>query len=121
MAFVMQEFRYSERRACELLEVDRSRDRYEPQPDHNTELRQSIIELAQQKPRYGYRRWHALLARRGDRASVQRVYRIYQRAGLAVRRLQRKRLARVTAVSAAFWLQILVIAATQRSVKRFSC
>jgi putative transposase len=99
----MQEFRCRERRACELLEVDRSSYRYEPQPDHNTELRQSIIELAQQKPRYGYRRLHALLARRGERASVQRVYRIYQRAGLAVRRLKRKRLSRVTAVSSALW------------------
>jgi putative transposase len=34
---------------------------------------------------------------------VQRVYRIYQRAGLAVRRLQRKRLSRVAAVSSALW------------------
>lgn len=99
----MQEFRFSERRACELMDVDRSSYRYEPQPDHNTELRQSILALARQKPRYGYRRLHALLARCGDRAGVQRVYRIYQRAGLAVRRLKRKRLARVAAVSSALW------------------
>jgi putative transposase len=103
VAFVMQEFRCSQRRACELLEVDRSSYRYEPQPDHNTELRQSIMELARQKPRYGYRRLHALLARRGDRASVQRVYRIYKRAGLAVRRLSRKRLSRAVAATSALW------------------
>ena len=77
----MQEFRCSERRACELLEGDRSRYRYEPPPDHNTELRRSILEPARQNPRYGHRRWHALLARRGNRAGVPRVYRIYQRAG----------------------------------------
>ena len=47
VAFVMQEFRCSERRACELLEVDRSSYRYEPQPDHNTELRQSILVVCQ--------------------------------------------------------------------------
>ena len=64
----MQEFRCSERRACELLDVDRSSYRYEPQPDHNRELRQSIMEPARQKPRYGYRRSPALLAPRGDGA-----------------------------------------------------
>jgi len=103
VAFVMQEFRFSERHACELLEVDRSSYRYEPRPDHNTELRQSLTELARQKPRYGYRRLHALLTRRGHSASVQRVYRIYQRAGLAVRRLKRKRLVRSAAATAAVW------------------
>lgn len=103
VAFIRQEFRFSERRACELLDVDRSSYRYEPRPDHNTELRQSLTELARQKPRYGYRRLHALLARRGQRASVQRVYRIYQRAGLAVRRLRRKRLARSAVATSSVW------------------
>jgi putative transposase len=103
VAFVQQEFRFSERRACELLEVDRSSYRYEPRPDHNTELRQSLTELARQKPRYGYRRLHALLVRRGQSASVQRVYRIYQRAGLAVRRLKRKRLARSAVATSSVW------------------
>lgn len=102
-AFVMQEFCLSERRACELLEVDRRSYRYEPQPDHNAELRRSLTELARQKPRYGYRRWHALLARRGNRASVQRVYRIYKRERLAVRRLTRKRLLRAAAVASPLW------------------
>lgn len=100
---MQQEFRFSERRACELLEVDRSSYRYEPRPDHNTELRQSLTELARQKPRYGYRRLHALLVRRGQSASVQRVYRIYQRAGLAVRRLKRKRLARSAVATSSVW------------------
>ena len=102
-AFVIKEFRLSERRACELLDIDRSSYRYEPQPDHNTELRQSLTELARQKPRYGYRRLHALLARRGHRASMQRVYRIYQREGLAVRRLKRKRLFRPATAATSLW------------------
>jgi putative transposase len=103
VAFVQQEFRFSERRACELLEIDRSSYRYEPRPDHNTELRHSLTELVRQKPRYGYRRLHALLARRGHLASVQRVYRIFQRAGLAVRRLRRKRLARSVMTASSLW------------------
>jgi putative transposase len=85
----------TERRASKLLEVDRSSYRYEPRPDHNATLREELVVLARQKPRYGYRRLHALLSRRGVVASPQRVYRVYRAEGLAVRRLRRKRLSRV--------------------------
>lgn len=47
-----------------------------------------------QKPRYGYRRLHALLARRGQAVNLKRVYRLYSEEGLAVRRRRRKRLVR---------------------------
>jgi putative transposase len=74
--------------------MDRSTYRYEPRPDHNSVLREEMITLARQKPRYGYRRLHVLLDRRGQTASLMRVFRLYQEAGLAVRRLRRKRLSR---------------------------
>ena len=76
MAFAMEQYQMSERRACKLVDLDRSSDRYEPQPDHNAELRQELVQLARQKPRYGYRRLHAVLSRRGSPASPQRVYRL---------------------------------------------
>jgi putative transposase len=50
------------------------------------------MELARQKPRYGYRRLHAVLGRRGHEVNVKRIYRLYSEAGLAVRRRRRKRL-----------------------------
>ena len=84
----------SERRACKLLEMDRSSYRYEPQPDRNAALREELIQLARQKPRYGYRRLGALLERRGQRVNHKRLYRIYREEHLAVRRLKRKRLVR---------------------------
>jgi len=84
----------SERRACKLLGVDRASYRYEPKPDRNAELREELVKLARQKPRYGYRRLHAVLERRGERANVKRVYRLYAEEGLAVRRRRRKRLVR---------------------------
>jgi len=52
------------------------------------------VKLARQKPRYGYRRLHAVLERRGQAVNVKRVYRLYVEQGLAVRRRQRKRLVR---------------------------
>ena len=94
VAFVMAEFRYSERQACKLLDVDRSSYRYEARPDRNAELREELITLARQKPRYGYRRLWALLTRCGHNVNVKRVYRLYRQAHFAVRRLKRKRVER---------------------------
>jgi putative transposase len=84
----------SERRACKLLGVDRASYRYEPKPDRNAKLREELVQLARQKPRYGYRRLHAVLERRGEAVNVKRVYRLYAEQGLAVRRRRRKRLVR---------------------------
>jgi len=84
----------SERRACRLVELDRSSYGYEPRADHNAELREELVKLARQKPRYGYRRLHVLLNKRGHPASAQRIYRLYREERLMVRRLRRKRLVR---------------------------
>jgi putative transposase len=90
----MEQFGLSERRACRLVELDRSSYRYEPRADHNAELREELLKVARQKPRYGYRRLHVLLNKRGQLASAQRVYRLYREERLMVRRLRRKRLVR---------------------------
>ena len=58
------------------------------------ELREELVKLARQKPRYGYRRLHVLLSKRGHAASAQRIYRLYREERLMVRRLRRKRLVR---------------------------
>jgi putative transposase len=87
----------SERRACKLLAMDRSSYRYEPQPDDDAQLRQDLIELARQKPRFGYRRLGALLERRGHRVNHKRLYRLYREEHLAVRRLKRKHVVRPAA------------------------
>lgn len=99
VAFAYQQFEVSERRACKLMGVDRDSYRYEPRPDRNAQLRLALVELARQKPRYGYRRLHALLVRRDHSASVMRIYRLYRAEGLAVRRLKRKRLSRLAMAS----------------------
>ena len=67
----------SERRARKLLGVDRASYRYEPKRDRNAEPREELVKLARQKPRYGYRRLHAVLERRSQAVNVKRVYRLY--------------------------------------------
>jgi putative transposase len=99
VALARQQFEVSERRACKLLGMDRGSYRYEPRPDRNGPLREALVSIARQKPRYGYRRLHALLERGEHPASVMRVYRLYRAEGLAVRRLKRKRLSRVAVAS----------------------
>lgn len=94
VAFASAQFRLSERTACKLMGIDRASYRYEPRPDGNAELRQELVKLAGQKPRYGYRRLHAVLERRGYTVNLKRVYRLYAEEGLAVRRRKRKRLVR---------------------------
>ena len=94
VALVMAEHALGERYACKLLEVDRSTYRYEPRPDRNAKLREALLALARQHPRYGYRRLWALLVRQGWELDVKRVHRLYRAEGLMVRRMKRKRLSR---------------------------
>jgi putative transposase len=53
-------------------------------------LRLRLVELAREKPRFGYRRLHVLLRRRGEDVNHKRVYRVYREAGLSIRRKKRK-------------------------------
>ena len=99
VAFACERFQVSERQACKLLGMDRGSYRYEPRPDRNASLREALVSLAKQKPRYGNRRLHALLTKRDHPASVMRIYRLYRSEGLAVLRLKRKRLSRVAVAS----------------------
>jgi putative transposase len=52
------------------------------------------VVLAQEKPRYGYRRLHVLLEREGESVNHKRLFRVYRAAGLSVKRRKRKRLLR---------------------------
>jgi putative transposase len=94
VAFAMEKHGLSERHACELNGLDRSSYRYEPEPDRNAQLRVRLTELARQRPRFGYRRLGVLLEKDGEVVNHKRLLRVYQEAGLAVRRRERKRLAR---------------------------
>jgi putative transposase len=49
-----------------------------------------LVELAREKPRFGYRRLHVLLQRGGTRVNHKRVHRVYREAGLLLRRKKRK-------------------------------
>jgi len=102
VAFVREKFEVSERRACELNNIDRSSYRYQSQPDRNADLRKKLTALAREKPRWGYRRLAVLLERQGETVNPKRLFRVYQQAGLGVRRRERKRLDRNAATMPLF-------------------
>ncbi len=86
----------SERRACGLVSWWRSSWRYRRRRNDQA-LRARLRELVEARPRFGYRRLHALLRREQDeqgqpqwRVNRKRVYRIYREEGWAVRRRKRK-------------------------------
>lgn len=93
---LVEEFPTSERHACELMEIPRSTCRYRSRKN-DIELRERLVALAREKPRYGYRRLHVLLRRDGVFVNRKRVHRVYRAAGLQVKRVRRRRLTRSVA------------------------
>jgi putative transposase len=73
-----------------LLDLHRSTFYYQSRPDQNTEVEQHLRELAEKHPRYGYRRISALL-RRDRKVNKKRIYRLWRRSRLQVRKRARKR------------------------------
>ena len=83
----------SERRVCGLLSLAVSSYRYQTRST-DEDLRTRLVELAREKPRFGYRRLHVLLQRDGGAVNHKRIYRVYCEAGLCIRRKKRKHCAR---------------------------
>jgi putative transposase len=83
------EYAASERRVCGLMGMAVSSYRYQA-TQGDEELRARLVELAREKPRFGYRRLAVLLRRGGERVNHKRVHRVYREAGLMLRRKKRK-------------------------------
>ena len=89
-----EEYAFSERRACGLMTMAVSSYRYQTRRNDEP-LRTRLVELAREKPRFGYRRLHVLLGRSGEHVNHKRVHRVYREAGLMIRRKKRKHCVRV--------------------------
>lgn len=92
------QYQVSERRACRVVGINRATMRYRPtrKPElveAEAAVEDRLVELAKERPRFGYRRLGALLKREGFVANHKRVYRLYKKDNLALRRKNRKRLA----------------------------
>lgn len=91
-----QTYQVSQRHACWLIDLARSTRRYCAHPSlHNEELRKRLHELAEQRPRFGSPRLHALIRREGFAVNHKRTERIYREEGLTLKRRRRRRLVRI--------------------------
>ncbi len=82
----------SERRACRVLGQPRSTQRYARRKGKKDRiLKERMVVLSRENPRYGYRRVWALLRREGRMVNKKRLYRLWREEGLKVPDKQRKR------------------------------
>ena len=86
---VREKYAFSQRRACRVMTMAVSSYRYQSRRSDEP-LRTKLLELAREKPRFGYRRLHVLLRRSGEHVNHKRVHRVYRDAGLMIRRKKRK-------------------------------
>ncbi|HMN20916.1 MAG TPA: IS3 family transposase [Ottowia sp.] len=87
IAQMVNEHHLSERRACGLVGLSRDSYRHPPELDAATrELADRIVEIAQVRRRFGYRRIHDMLRPDFPGVNHKRVYRLYSAANLAVRK-----------------------------------
>jgi putative transposase len=97
------QYKVSERRACRVVGINRATMRYRPSRkpelvEVEAAVESRLVELARERPRFGYRRLGVLLRREGLVANHKRVYRLYKKDNLALRRKNRKRLAAASRV-----------------------
>jgi len=86
VAYLREHFQMSERRACSVLAADRKMIRYVSRRPPETELRERLRDLANERRRFGYRRLFILLRREGEASGINRIYRLYREEGLGVRK-----------------------------------
>lgn len=84
----------SERKACGLLAISRSVQRYKSHRQSDEALKARLKSLATQYPVYGYLLLHGLLKQEGLVINKKRTYRLYTELGLQVRTKRRKKLYR---------------------------
>jgi len=78
--------RCTRRQACRYLGLPRSTWHYAPLPPtpRQIQLEREIVALSRHHPRYGYRRIHAVLPRKGLKCALRTVQRVRRREGLQI-------------------------------------
>lgn len=84
----LRDFGLSVNRACQLVDLQRATFLYQPKDTSDDTLLEELIGVAQENPRYGYRRAWALL-RRKHLVNRKRVHRLWKQAHLQVKQRRR--------------------------------
>ena len=77
VAHACVEHSVSQRRACLILQVDRSSVRYKSIRPDDTHLWEAMKKVAAERRRFGYRRIHVMLQRQGIVMNQKKLRRLY--------------------------------------------
>jgi putative transposase len=86
VAHACEEHGISQRRACQVLVVDRSSIRYMRTRVDDIALREAMKKVASERRRFGYRRIHVMLERQGIVMNLKKLRRLYREEKLQVRK-----------------------------------
>lgn len=86
VAHLCKQHGVSQRRACDVLNVDRSSVRHVSVRSDDTHLREAMKKVAAERHRFGYRRIHVMLERQGICMNQKKLRRLYREENLQVRR-----------------------------------
>jgi len=92
VSYVMETHGISERQACKLMRLSRSVFRYQAKPADDGEIARLLQQLAEQHPRWGFRKMWQWLRNAGYVWNHKHVRRIYRTLQLNLRRKPKKRL-----------------------------
>lgn len=84
------EYGVSRRRACSLVDLERSSFYYQGRGQEDGNLLERLKEIAAVRRRFGYRRLTLMLRREGKTVNHKKVYRLYREEGLQVRKRKKK-------------------------------
>lgn len=76
----------SQRRACQVLSIDRSSVRYRSIRPDDADIREAMKLVASERRRFGYRRIHVMLDRQGIIMNLKKLRRLYREEKLTVRK-----------------------------------
>jgi putative transposase len=77
VAHLMNVHQVSQRRACEVLLIDRSSVRYLSRRGDDIELRDAIKRVSRERRRFGCRRIHVMIAREGFEVNYYPAVHVY--------------------------------------------
>jgi putative transposase len=88
----MKEHQLSEREACRFLGISRSVLRYQSKKAGDEEIVELLLEIAERKPRWGFKKMNDYLRNQGYQWNHKKIHRIYREMGLNLRVKPKKRL-----------------------------
>ena len=91
VAYLMERYQMSERKACETVELPRQSYRYKGQTNEDVEIEAALRKLAQEHPRWGFKKMNAVLQKQENGWNHKRIYRVYCEMKLNLRIKPRKR------------------------------